>query len=114
MKRAIVIVTLMVFVSAKLLALVGADMVAANDAASSPVIAQSVAFDHQLSPEAPCCKQHDAAHNHCSMHCLSDCNQTLVSIANVAVDQRDRWSVVYFVEAIALEPTTHFKPPIAS
>lgn len=113
MKRAIVIVTLVVFVSAKLFALIGADPAAASDVSSSPVIAHSVVPDSHMSPEAPCCKQHDAAHGMGSNHCFSDCKQTLASAADFAVDHQERWSAVSPAKAIALEPSAHFKPPIA-
>ncbi len=114
MQRAIVIITLVVFVSAKLFALIGADMAAATDVSSLPMTMQSVAVDSHMSHEAPCCKQHDAAHSKGSHHCFSDCKQTLASAAYFAVDQQERWSAVSLAKAIPLEPSAHFKPPIAS
>jgi len=114
MRRAIVIITLVVFVSAKLFALIGADMAAATDVSSLPMTMQSIAVDSHLSHEAPCCKQHNAAHAMGSHHCFSDCKQTLASVTNFAVDRQERWSAVSFAKATALEPSAHFKPPIAS
>ena len=114
MQRAIVLITLVVFVLAKLFALVGMDLAAATDMSSSPMITQSVAVDSHTSHEAPCCERHDAAHAMGSNHCFSDCKQTLASVTNFAVDRQERWAAVSFAKATALEPSAHFKPPIAS